>query len=80
MLWMTRVIEKEAGNQDSIEDLAKEVYPLMKAIAESVYSPVGLLDSRLDAVFVYDKGTMDITLNGTTFIRIWTLTSQNLPL
>lgn len=63
---MTR-IEEETGFTEDITDSTKRHYLVMRDIAESIYSPVGCLDSGMGVVFMYDKDTMSIILDGMHF-------------
>lgn len=69
MLWIVRA-PNETGEEGSIQDFAKQNYSVMKDIAESIHSPVGFLDARQGAVFVYDKDSMGIISDGNAYFGL----------
>lgn len=66
MLWMTRASDETSSDSESLnKDFAKRHYGVMKQIAETIFSPVAFLDSKLGVVLVYDIDVMDINAEGT---------------
>jgi hypothetical protein len=65
MLWVTR---KPANFSDAAdrgtEYSLKESFILIKVIAETIYSPVGLLDIASQVVLAYDVNTMTFDPDG----------------
>jgi len=66
MLWISRFDANPALDVegDHGEVLAKLHYPIMRSIAETMFSPVGLLDLNSKAVLAFDKDTMTAPLEG----------------
>jgi hypothetical protein len=60
MLWMTCTSQRMLDNDTFSEALLKQQYLAMKEVAETVYSPVGVLDLASGTVFAYDLDTMTL--------------------
>jgi hypothetical protein len=74
MLWITREVDGTSSPETFNEDFAKRHYFVLKRIAETVFSPVALLDSVQALVLVYDVDTMDIDSDGTCRLKPLSLT------
>ena len=60
MVWVTQKPKNLSEIVDQGNEDLKEAYVLMKQIAETVHSPVGLLDIATQLVFAYDAKTMTL--------------------
>lgn len=65
MLWIIFVSEDSSSNSSEFsKEFLKNCCGLMKSIVETVYSPVGFLQSTMGIVLAYDLGTLEIDLDG----------------
>ena len=62
------------------EAFIKQQYLVMKKIAKTIFSPVGLLDLASRTVFAYDLDTITLDPAGTIIFRITLLTCEHLNL
>ena len=63
MLWITGVFD-EVESYSFSEDIVEQYITVLKNIAKTIYSPVGLLDVGKNVVMAYDSDLMDVAVNG----------------
>lgn len=73
MLWLTRTSERKTESDTFTQDSVERQYLVMKEIAETIYSPIGVLDFAGQIVFAYDVDKMTLNPAGIT-LRIGSLT------
>jgi len=70
---MTCTSQRKLDSDTFSEALLKQQYLAMKEVAETVYSPVGLLDLASRSVFAYDLNTMTLDPSGNNIAFLMSL-------